>query len=67
MWQDLFHRSRLAARLAEGPWQLHLDEFVAFLQQRHYKPGTIRRVVCASDQFARWLLSQDVISKIKRD
>jgi integrase/recombinase XerD len=60
MWQDLFHRSRLAARLAEGPWQLHLDEFVAFLQQRHYKPGTIRRVVCASDQFARWLLSQDL-------
>jgi site-specific recombinase XerD len=60
MWQDLFHHSRLVARLAEGPWQLHLDEFVAFLQEQHYKPETIRRVVCTSDHFARWLLSQDL-------
>jgi site-specific recombinase XerD len=60
MWQDLFHHSRLVARLAEGPWQLHLDEFVAFLQEQHYKPETIRRVVCTSDQFARWLLSQNL-------
>jgi integrase/recombinase XerD len=60
MWQDLFSNSRFLTRLSEGLWHPHLDEFVAFLKQRHYKPAAIRRIVCASDYFASWLLSQSL-------
>jgi hypothetical protein len=42
MWQDLFNRSDLIARLAQGAWNPYLDEFVTFLQQQHYAVNTIR-------------------------
>ena len=58
MWQDLFRRSDLITRLAQGPWSPYLSEFVTFLHQQHYSPLTIRRAVVAADHFAGWLLTQ---------
>jgi len=60
MWQDLFNRSDLIARLAQGAWNPYLDEFVTFLQQQHYAVNTIRRAVVAADDFAAWALAQRI-------
>src|SRR5690349_15708348 len=58
MWQDLFRRADLIARLAQSPCNPYLDEFVAFLGQQHYSAGTIRSAVVAADHFTCWLSDQ---------
>jgi integrase/recombinase XerD len=60
MWQELFHRSNLIARLAQGAWNPYLDEFVTFLQQQHYAVNTIRRAVISADGFAGWVIAQQI-------
>jgi hypothetical protein len=60
MWQDLFRRSDLITRFAQGPWGTHLDEFVSFLRQQHYALDTIRRAVVAAAHFADWLSAQQL-------
>ena len=60
MWQDLFRRSDLITRFAQGPWGTHLDEFVSFLRQQQYASNTIRRAVVAADHFADWLSAQQL-------
>ena len=60
MWHNLFRRSDLITRLAQGPWSPYLDEFVTFLGQQHYGTGAIRRAVVAANHFAYWLSEQQL-------
>lgn len=60
MWQDLFHRQFILTRLSNGPWSPYLEEFASWLRQDHYSIETVRRSLCAADQFGRWLRARNL-------
>lgn len=51
MFDGLFVRDDVLARLASSPVVEHLAGFVAALQQQGYATETVRRYVCAADVF----------------
>lgn len=60
---DFFGLERVTLADARGVSSLHVNKYIAHLQDNDYKSSTIKRRVAAIRGFFEWLLALDAISK----